>query len=181
MSLVFKWLEVKRQRVMRGCFALLIFIAACTQAAFAQYEKTPWPKSQATPSLLFTDLEQKKWTPNEFKGRTVILNFWATWCEPCKEELPSLDALAELEGNDKIVVLGINVNEPAPRALKYLQNHGLKINTVSDPDSNWARQFKVRVYPTTILIDASGKARWRVMGAVDWTSNTARQWLESLR
>ena len=164
----------------RAFFTLVILLGILMHEAFAQFEKTPWPAGQATPTLAFTDLQQKIWTPGELKGRVVVLNFWATWCEPCKEELPSLDALAQLEGNEKIIVLGVNVNEPAPRALKYLKTHGLNLITLSDPESSWARQFKVRVFPTTILIDPKGRARYRVMGAVDWTSQEARQWLESL-
>jgi len=162
------------------CLTLIILLGFFQQAAYAQFDKTPWPKTQSTPSLTFTDVQHKKWSSHELKGRVVILNLWATWCEPCKEELPSLDALAELEGGEKVVVLGINVNEPASRAIKYLQTHGLKIRTVSDADSMWARQFNVRVYPTTILMDTKTKAKWRVVGAVDWTSSMAREWIDGL-
>lgn len=152
-----------------------------TQETWAQFEKSSWPRAMATPALSFTDVQQKRWTPEAFKGRVVILNFWATWCEPCKEELPSLDALAQLEGDEKVLVLGINVNEPPSRAIKYLTSHGLALHSVSDQDAYWARAFNVRVYPTTILMDTKGQARFKVVGAVDWTSEVAKKWIEGLQ
>ena len=162
-------------------FVLSLGLSFFAQDASAQFVKTPWPKGKTTPTLSFTDVREKKWTPEDLKGRVVILNFWATWCEPCKEELPSLDALAQLEGNEKVMVFGVNVNEPVSRALMYLKTHGLALNTVSDPESRWAHQFNVRIYPTTILFDAKGQARYTVVGGVDWTSNEAKRWIEGLQ
>lgn len=140
-------------------FMLSLGLSFFAQDASAQFVKTPWPKGKTTPILSFTDVREKKWMPKDLKGRVVILNFWATWCEPC---------------NEKVMVFGVNVNEPVSRALTYLKTHGLALNMVSDPESRWAHQFNVRIYPTTILFDARGQARYTVVGGADWTSNEAK-------
>jgi thiol-disulfide isomerase/thioredoxin len=94
------------------------FLGACglglllNGSAWAQFQKTPWPATQATPALDFQDLQGQRWTAERLKGRSVVLNFWATWCPPCKEELPSLQTLHEIGGGDPVVI-GINVRETA--------------------------------------------------------------------
>jgi len=74
----------------------LAALLAWPQLAQAQFQKTPWPPAQPTPALELTDLQGQRWTNASLKGRAVVLNFWATWCPPCKEELPSLQTLHEI-------------------------------------------------------------------------------------
>ena len=128
--------------------------------------------------MLFRSQGQR-WSTASLKGRAVVLNFWATWCAPCKEELPSLQTLHEISGGNPLVI-GINVREPASRVSRYLKSTGLDFPVVLDTQGVLAQQWGVTVYPTTVLIGADGKAHWRVQGDVDWSGKVAQSWLQPL-
>jgi thiol-disulfide isomerase/thioredoxin len=147
--------------------------------AQAQFQKTPWPASQASPALDLTDLQGQRWTTERLKGRAVVLNFWATWCPPCKEELPSLQTLHEIGGGDPLV-LGINVRETASRVQRYLAFTGIGFPVVLDPQAELAKRFGVTAFPTTLLIAPDGQIRWRVVGEVDWAGPEAGRWIGDL-
>lgn len=145
----------------------------------AQFQKSPWPATQASPSLDLLDLQGQRWTTERLKGRALVLNFWATWCPPCKEELPSLQTLHELGGGDPLV-LGINVRETATTVRRYLAATGIGFPVVLDPQGELARRFGVTAYPTTLLIAPDGRIRWRVVGEVDWSGAEAGRWISGL-
>lgn len=147
--------------------------------ALAQFKKTPWPAAQPTPLLDLQDLQGQRWTSDRLKGRTVVLNFWATWCPPCKEELPSLQTLHELGGGEPLV-LGINVRETASAVRRYLKATGIGFPVVLDPQGELARRLGVTAYPTTLLIAPDGQIRWQVVGEVDWSSPEAGRWISGL-
>ena len=147
--------------------------------AHAQFEKTRWPTRQLTPPVDWQDVQGQRWNAASLKNRVVVLNFWATWCAPCKEELPSLQTLHEISGGNPLVI-GVNVREPAARVSRYMQSTGLDFPVVLDPQGELAKQWGVSVYPTTILIGLDGKAQWRVKGDVDWSGSEAQRWLQSM-
>ena len=160
-------------------WSLALWLAACVLPAAAQFQKTPWPAEQATPALDLTDLQGQHFTSERLKGRAVVLNFWATWCPPCKEELPSLQTLHEIGGGDPVVI-GINVRETASRVRRYLSSTGISFPVVLDPQAELARHFGVTAFPTTLLIAPDGQIRWRVVGEVDWSGREASQWISAL-
>jgi len=154
---------------------LLVLAILLGQAPLhAQYRVTPWPHRVATPSLDFLV------GPQFSKGLPTLLNFWATWCEPCKLEMPSLDVLAEWEGGAHLQIVAIDVRETSARAERFLAQRNLQLRVIQDPDAQTAKRFRVFIYPTTILIDAKGQARWTIEGPVDWTSQEARGWIDAL-
>ena len=160
---------------------LAVIAAAATGPALAQFEAKPWPSGRALPPLAGTDLNGQAWNLAELKGRPVLVNFWATWCAPCKEEMPTLQTLAELEG-ERLVVLAVNVREQASRASRFVQSAGLtQLHVLPDPRGATARAWGVGVFPTTVLIDREGRAVRTVTGAVDWTGPEAQGWLRELR
>jgi len=160
-------------------------LSALPGQAWAQFDKQAWPAKLATPALDVVDIQGRRWTLAQLKGKPVVLNFWATWCAPCKEELPSLQALHESgsagEAGEKAVVIGINVKEPWPRVSAFVNNTLLSLPVVLDERGDLARQWGARIYPTTVLIAPDGRARWRVVGELDWNGPLARDWLSALR
>ena len=156
--------------------------AACALpvARAASFELTRWPPSQAVPPLRALDLQGKTWTLAELRGRVVLLNFWASWCEPCRAEMPTLQQLAELYGPEALVVLAINFKEGPRRISQYVQATGLNLPVLLDPQGETAKQWGVNVFPTTLLIDPQGRPRQRVRGEVDWTGREAAAWIEPL-
>jgi thiol-disulfide isomerase/thioredoxin len=148
--------------------------------AWAQFDKTAWPTNAATPKIEAPDLQGKAWNTTELAGKVVVLNFWATWCAPCKDELPTLQTLHDIS-DAHTVVLTINVREPAARAARYMQSTGMTFPVISDAKGELAKRWGVTVYPTTILIAPNGQARWRIVGDVDWSGAQANAWLVDVR
>ena len=117
---------------------------------------------------------------DDFKGRVLLLNFWATWCPPCRAELPSLQALPEWFGEDKVAVLALNFRESGRTARRFLSASGIQVPVALDPSGDIAKAWGVRAFPTTVLIDRRGQARQVVQGEVDWLSAPALAWVERL-
>ena len=161
------------------CLAVLLtsFVAP---KAWAQFDKSAWPANMATPKIEAIDLQGKAWNATELASKVVVLNFWATWCAPCKDELPTLQTLHDIS-DAHTVVLTINVREPTARASRYMQSTGMTFPVISDAKGELAKRWGVTVYPTTILIAPSGQARWRVVGDVDWSGPQANAWLAEVR
>jgi thiol-disulfide isomerase/thioredoxin len=166
----------------RQCLGVL-GAAVLLPAAHGQtpaYQRSPWPRSEATPKLETLDLQGQPVRLADFKGRAVLLNFWASWCEPCRAEMPTLQGLPPLLGEDRLAVIALNFKEPVQRAQRFVSQTGLTLPVWIDPLGEHARAWGVRVFPTTVLIDRQGRARERVRGEVDWSSNEALAWVERL-
>ena len=160
-------------------------VAACftlTQySAFAQFEKTPWPANSKPLIAEFKDSTGQTISAESLKGKKLVLNFWATWCAPCKEELPTLQVFSDLQDPKQTVVLTINVKEPTSRAQRFMQNNQITLPLIPDPQGEWAKRFDVKVFPTTLLVGPSGRIQWRIVGEVDWSASMAQSWVDSLR
>ena len=154
--------------------------AACASAQAQGYDLTPWPANQPKPALAVTDLQGQRWAWADLRGRAVLLNFWASWCEPCRAEMPSLQTLAELYGPDRLVVLAVNFKESNTTIERYVQRSGLSLPVLPDPDGAMARQWGVKVFPTTVLVGADGRVRAVLRGELDWTSQAAARLVEPL-
>jgi thiol-disulfide isomerase/thioredoxin len=162
--------------------ALLIACASgfWVSNAWAQFDKARWPAHVPTPTLDVVDLQGKVWSAQDLAGHVVVLNFWATWCAPCKEELPSLQTLHDIRDANTLV-LAVNVREPSLRVARYVQATGLTVPVLLDPKGELAKRWGVTVFPTTVLLAPDGQARWRVMGDVDWSGSEAHRWLTEVR
>ena len=130
---------------------LALWLAVSFQPALAQFDKSAWPTHTPTPLLEALDMQGKVWSKADLLGHTVVLNFWATWCAPCKEELPTLQTLHDISDSSTLV-LSVNVREPALRVARYVQATGLTFPVMLDSKGELAKRWGVTVYPTTILI-----------------------------
>lgn len=138
-----------------------------------------WPRAQATPLFELADATGKTWRLADFKGRVVVLNFWASWCEPCRTELPQLQQLASQDPNT-VVVLAVNYKEEPGKVQRFIQDNSLTLPIPLDRDGRMAQAWTPRIFPTTVVVDRHGRARWKVVGEFDWTSDAARQLLDPL-
>ena len=132
------------------------------------------------PPLALKDLDGKTWELSTLQGRAVLLNFWATWCDPCREEMPSLQALTQRHEGEGLLVLMVNYRESAGSIKRFLERMPLSMPVLLDSDGAAARAWTSRVFPTTVMIDRSGRPRHQVVGAVDWHGDEARLWLRDL-
>ena len=149
------------------CLGATLLAATTGVHAGPGYDIQAWPRKQPVPSGSMTDLQGTEWRLRALRGRAVLLNFWASWCEPCKEEMPSLQALADRHA-DRLVVLTINLKEPPETIARFVRSSGLRLPIVRDADGSMARTWGVRIYPSTVLIDTQGRVRSVVRGGLDW-------------
>lgn len=160
--------------------ALLAALAPAARADDAGHEVTPWPKGQPLPALEGRDLAGRPWRLADLRGRAVLLNFWATWCAPCRNEMPTLQQLADLYGPSELAVVAMNFRESASTAQRFVKSTALTLPVVLDAAGANARALGVSVFPTTLLIGADGAPRQRVRGEMDWTGREAERLVSGL-
>jgi thiol-disulfide isomerase/thioredoxin len=133
-------------------------------------------KGEAAPAAGFTGPDGKPLTIASFAGKPVLLNLWATWCGPCKAEMPTLDTIA---GEGKVQVVTVSQDLDGRAAVDpYLAKAGLKsVKAYTDKELHLSQAFGNPSLPTTVLYDSSGKEVWRMIGGMDWTSPTAKDLL----
>jgi cytochrome c biogenesis protein CcmG, thiol:disulfide interchange protein DsbE len=116
---------------------------------------------------------------HELKGKPVILNFWASWCKPCVDEMPSLVRLQKQMGN-KVTIFAVSWDEDDRAYHKFLQDYHVDLLTVRDADQHSRTLYRATGQPETYIIDASGTIRRKFIGAVDWTSQDIVDYLNKL-
>jgi thiol-disulfide isomerase/thioredoxin len=112
-------------------------------------------------------------------GKPTVVNFWATWCEPCRAEMPLLQQMADFY-SDRLVFQAVNFKERAVTVQRHVRSANWAVPVVLDPMGAGAQSWGVKVFPTTVGFDAQGRARWRVVGQYDWSSADAGKLVESL-
>ena len=125
---------------------------------------------QKAPSAPFADADGQDVTLADFEGKPLLLNIWATWCAPCKAEMPTLDALAQLEKDwMNVIVVSQDLEGRAP-VLAFFKEIGVKnLQPYTDPDNAILAAFNNAIaLPTTILYDKDGQEVWRIAGGVEW-------------
>jgi thiol-disulfide isomerase/thioredoxin len=141
------------------------------------FQFKPWPRNQAVPALVGIDLNGNSWNLKALRGQPVLINFWASWCEPCRAEMPSLQTLAERRSPR---VLAVNFKESPAAVQRFVQQTQLRLPVLLDVDGAWAKQWGVSIFPSTVLIGADGKVRGTVVGELDWTGDAAQPVLRRL-
>ena len=106
---------------------------------------------------------------SDFGGRLLVLNFWATWCPPCIEELPSLDRFQKEFAAAGVVVLGVSVDRDAEAYRRFLERARVSFLTARDPEARLSARYGTFKYPETYLIDRRGRVREKIIGPADWT------------
>lgn len=115
-----------------------------------------------------------------YRGKVVVLNFWATWCPPCVEETPSLEAFAQRVKDDGVIVLGVSVDEHEPALKKFAADYHLTYPIGRDPGGALAAHYGTYKFPETYIIDRTGRVAEKIIGAMDWTDPRMLAFVESL-
>lgn len=168
---------------LQSAFWLLRFLLAWSLLAASPWanaqghELLPWKAELPVPAFEGTDLQGRAWRLADLRGKVVLINFWASWCEPCRAELPSLQALAQRHGPEKLVVLSVNFKESALTAQRFAQRNELTLPVLLDSQGVMARQWGVSVFPSTVLIDTRGQVQGVLRGELDWLGAAATKWI----
>jgi peroxiredoxin len=165
---------------------LLLLIVVITSTACYHGSK---PSGIDTPAPRFTVQDSDRSVSlDQFRGKVVVLNFWASWCPPCTEELPSLMQLQTQLQNKGVVVLGVSVDADAGDYSKFLKDHSVNFLTVRDPGeqnktgviAQVSSKYGTYRFPETYIIDRNGIVRRKLIGAVNFTQPEIVEYLSRL-
>ena len=171
-------MSIRKAAVHCGFF---LSLWACVFAGMAHAQNGKWyPEDGAAPILKLKTVGDKDIDLAALKGRLVIVNFWATWCGPCIAEMPSLQALAAKLGVKNAFVIGVNYHESPQKISDFQAKHPVNFPLLRDPWQEASETWKVRVLPTTFIVDAAGVLRYRVVGEVDWGSKDVADRLKKI-
>ena len=127
------------------------------------------PKGEA-PDFTLEDLAGNSHALSDYRGKIVFLNFWATWCPPCRAEMPSMQKLHQSWDQNKYVMLAVNVGQHKSAVKDFIERHDYTFLVLLDPDAKVAREYYARSIPLTYVIDRDGRIKKKIFGARDWTN-----------
>jgi len=157
-------------RFRKRWLALLLLFGAFGASA---QELRPWPRV-AAPALELPGADGGEYRLSAYRGKVVLVNFWASWCGPCREEMPSIEALRRSLQGDPFVILAINVGESTRAARRFANTVGLGAALLLDHDGSAARAWGARALPSTFIVGPDGTIRYSHVGALDWSAPAVR-------
>jgi cytochrome c biogenesis protein CcmG, thiol:disulfide interchange protein DsbE len=159
-------------RALVSC-GLLLTLSAC-------YSNSRPPRIGSTAPDFTVQDSQTKATLGQFRGQVLVLNFWATWCAPCVEEIPSLVEMQRRMKARGITVLAVSVDVDENAYRQFVKDHNVNLLTVRDPSGNSNHLYGTFKFPETYVIDRNGIMRRKFIGAVDWTEPDITEFLGKL-
>ncbi|BDI05287.1 TlpA family protein disulfide reductase [Sphaerotilus microaerophilus] len=149
-------------------------------ALAAEPQRRPWPIVQEAPPLVLDELDGAPWRLADQRGQAVLVNFWASWCEPCRSEMPTLELLATRHEREGLVIVAVNFKEGAGTIRRFVEQTAFSLPVLRDPDGLAAKAWGARMFPTTVGIGRDGRPRWTVRGEADWLAAPTRAWVAEL-
>ena len=146
-----------------AAICLLGFAAADLRAA----DLKPW-KGGPTPALELMDLDNRVHRLADYRGKVVLVNFWATWCGPCRDEMPSIQELKRKFAGRPFVVLAVNLDEPESRIRKFLTEVKVDFPVLLDPERKVSKLWDARILPASFVVGADGRIRYSLVGEINW-------------
>ena len=166
---------MRRLRIVQ-CALAAVCVAAASLVIAAELK----PVNAAAKPLALKTLDGKVHDLTKYRGRVVLVNFWATWCEPCREEMPSIEHMKEKFAGQPFEVLAVNVDEPESRVQMFLEKTPLKLTVVLDPGKAVTKNWNARILPASYVIGRDGRVRYSVVGDIDWNAPAVVRLLEEL-
>lgn len=140
-----------------------LFIFSTVQAM----ELQPW-KGGATPPLALKDLNGKIHKLEDYRGKAVMVQFWATWCPPCLKEIPAMQRLEKKMAGKPFVILAVNMGETQKDVSEFVNKMKIGFTVLMDEEGKGVGDWKVFVAPSSFLIDPQGKVRYTLQGGAEW-------------
>ena len=165
-------MEVRYTRIIAPLLTLGLALAtACDRGAH------PVQVGQKAPDFNLSDGKTRIHLA-DYRGKVVLLNFWATWCAPCIQEMPSMEALHQ--DMPQLAMLAVSVDEDAEEYSSFVQRRHVSLTTVRDPSESAARLYHSEAWPETYVIDRQGVIRRKFIGAQEWESPEIMNYLKGL-
>jgi cytochrome c biogenesis protein CcmG/thiol:disulfide interchange protein DsbE len=159
--------------------AALLLVGLCLIMADSLRERLVSVGDRA-PGFQVTTDKGRKMTASDFGGKVLVLNFWATWCPPCIDELPSLEAMAQQLAPKGVVVLGVSVDKNEAAYKRFLEQARISFATARDPEADVSAEYGTFKYPETYVIDQQGRVRQKHIGPRNWMDAELVKSIESL-
>jgi thiol-disulfide isomerase/thioredoxin len=164
---------------------LVSMLGACdkssSHSSAAQKESfDEWERVAATvpPELVLKDIEGKTHRLQDYAGKTVIVNFWATWCPSCVDEIPSLEALRASSQPDKLVILTISDEDDLKTITRFMQKKALKLTVLRDVENEATQDWEITAIPTSFVISPNQRVQFKAVGGVDFKSDEMNKVLQ---
>ena len=141
----------------------LCLLASAANAA----ELKLWTGGPA-PVLALRDLDGGLHRLPDYRGKVVLINFWATWCGPCRDEMPSIQRLKEKLAGKPFAVLAVNLDEPESRIRNFLSQMKVDFTILLDPERKVAKAWDARILPASYIVGADGRVRYSLVGEINW-------------
>jgi thiol-disulfide isomerase/thioredoxin len=159
--------------------ALCFLLAGVVSAGIAADVPAFRPWLAETPAMQLKRLDGQAFDLESLRGRVVLINFWATWCEPCRDEMPSLVRLQSKLKGRPFELLAVNYGESEPTVARFLERHRLALPVLLDPEKRVADRWGAKGLPMTFLVGADGRIRFWVFGEQDWSEGDAFRRVEA--
>ena len=168
---------------MRPVILLLLLVASLHGAMAQQPGKglTRLPEGITAPDFSLPDMDGKNVRLSDYRGSPLIINFWATWCPPCREEMPSMQRAWEKLQQEGILMLAINVGEDEDTIFQFTANYPVDFPLLLDVDSSVTGEWPVRGLPTTYVVGPGGDLIYRAIGGREWDDDALLDQVRALK
>ncbi len=166
--------------ILPGIVILGLILAYMVQQGGHYPEIVSLEKGKPAPDFVLRDMDGRETRLSDYRGRLVFLNFWATWCPPCRDEMPSMEQLHQLMKGRPFKMLAVSVDTDASTAKKYMDKHGFTFTTLADHQQKVAGLYQTTGIPETFLINAEGILLLKVIGPDNWSSPRSISAIEEL-
>jgi peroxiredoxin len=152
-----------------------IALVACSSSGTG-----PAVQGELAPDFTFKDQAGKQYPLADFRGKVVLVNFWATWCPPCREEMPSLEQLQHRMAQRPFTILALSVDDSWEPVNRFMKENGLGLTIYDDFDKKASTLYGSFKYPETYIVDKKGKVAYKIVGPTDWVSSEMLKFLDVL-
>lgn len=156
-------------------FLLVLSLMACGEQPLRVFEKKP-----AAPELVLDYLDGSDFQLSEWKGKPVVVNFWASWCPPCREEIPSMNRAWDILQMKGVKMIGVNYGEDAETVNRFLAKTPVNFPIALDPDEQKSKRWPVVGLPITFILDAEGRVVYSASGPREWDAPDVIQKISAL-
>jgi thiol-disulfide isomerase/thioredoxin len=168
-------------RAWRGpCIVMTILTGLLLSEPVFCGELIPFSQNPETPPLELPDLSGQQHNISDYQGKVVLVNFWASWCQPCLREMPSMQRLHQAMHGRPFSILAVDVEESKSKVWRFKKLLNITFTTLLDSKGAVAKDWGIQIYPTSYLIDSEGRIRYGVQGALEWDSEEVKQLIETL-
>jgi peroxiredoxin len=151
-------------------YVALLIMSLCTLSACSRKE-SPALEGKPAPDFTLKDMSGKQVRLSDLKGKVVMLNFWATWCPPCREEIPSMFKLNSLMAGKPFQMLAVSIDEGGEKVVsEFFKGAGATLPVLLDTDNAVSRRYGTTGVPETFIVDSKGVILKKVVGGMDWSS-----------